>query len=117
MRLKFALDDELASQIEADWQTRAGIERLIYRHGNAAVADQIALMAARSGTPPDGWGGALAHARTFKAPVFPVTGADLLRAGMAHGPEVGETLKRLEAAWVESRFRLSKDDLVQSVST
>lgn len=110
-----ALDPNLAGDVASNWRTRAGIEKLVYRHGNQAVADQIALMAARAETPPDGWGGALAHARTFKAPVFPVTGADLLSAGMAHGPEVGETLKRLEDAWVESRFRLSKADLLASV--
>lgn len=112
LRLKAARDPELAKLVASNWQTRAGIERLVYRHGNDAVADQIALMAARVEIPPDGWGGALAHARSFRVPVFPVTGADLLSSGMAHGPEVGETLKRLEDQWLESRFRLSKEELL-----
>jgi len=114
-RLTTALDPDLADQIASDWQSRAGIERLVYRHGNDAIADQIALMAARAETPPDGWGGALAHARSFRAPAFPVTGADLLAAGMAHGPKVGETLKRLEDDWVASRFGLSKAALLRSI--
>ena len=114
-RLKFALDPRLAEQVLEHWTTRAGIERLVYLHGNDAVADQIALMAARSDTAPDGWGGALAHARSFVAPVFPLKGADLLKAGLAHGPELGEVLKRLETAWVEARFRLSRDELLELV--
>ena len=114
-RLKFALDTDLAEQVLQAWTTRAGIERLVYVHGNDAVADQIALMVARRETPPDGWGGALAHARSFAAPTFPLKGADLLKAGLKHGPELGETLKRLERLWVESRFRLSKDELLALV--
>ncbi|WP_373696383.1 CCA tRNA nucleotidyltransferase [Hyphobacterium marinum] len=114
-RLKAALNPDLAEQVASHWQSRAGIERLVYRQGNDAVSDQIALMAARAVTPPDGWGGALAHARSFRAPVFPVTGADLLGAGMAHGPQVGETLKRLEEDWVASRFGLSKAELLARI--
>ena len=114
-RLKFALDPELERAVSRDWQTRAGLEKLVYRNGNQAVADRLALNFASTDTPPEGWGGALAHARSFHPPVFPVTGADLLAAGMEKGPQLGETLTCLEERWVESRFALTKAELLRSL--
>jgi poly(A) polymerase len=45
-------------------------------------------------------------------PEFPVDGADLLAAGIPQGPQLGEALKRLEAHWVASRYRLNKQALI-----
>lgn len=114
-RLRTALDPDFAVALAHDWQTRAGLEKLVYRKGNQAVADRLALYFASQETPPEGWGGALAHARSFAPPVFPVAGADLLAAGLEKGPQLGETLTRLENSWVESRFALTKGELLESL--
>lgn len=114
-RLRTALDPDFAVAVAHDWQTRAGLEKLVYRKGNQAVADRLALNFASMETPPEGWGGALAHARSFEPPAFPVTGADLLAAGVEKGPELGETLRFLEDRWVESRFELTKGELLGSL--
>ena len=45
-------------------------------------------------------------------PVFPVTGADVLATGMEPGPEVGQALSRMKAAWLESEFTMDKDALL-----
>ena len=46
-------------------------------------------------------------------PVFPLKGADLIAAGFAPGPQVGERLKALETAWIASDFSLSRDALLK----
>ncbi|WMT86038.1 CCA tRNA nucleotidyltransferase [Pelagibacterium sp. 26DY04] len=46
---------------------------------------------------------------------FPISGADLLAHGMKPGPEVGAELKRLERLWIESRFELDRDGLLEQV--
>jgi poly(A) polymerase len=46
------------------------------------------------------------------SPNFPIAGRDIVAAGIKPGPEVGATLARLETAWVESAFALSKDELL-----
>jgi poly(A) polymerase len=51
-------------------------------------------------------------AGSWTRPVFPVTGKDLVRAGLEPGPEIGERLKELEERWVESGFQLGKDVLL-----
>jgi len=45
-------------------------------------------------------------------PVFPVTGQDLIDAGMAPGKEMGMALKRMKTAWADSRYTLTKADLM-----
>jgi len=54
----------------------------------------------------------VAHATHWDKPVFPLQGRDLMSAGMSTGPEMGERLKRLEEAWVDSGFALDRDQLL-----
>lgn len=114
-RLHKLTDGELSASVEAKWPTRAELEKLVYRYGNRAIADQLYLLFSADKEPPDGWGGAIAHSLSFAAPDFPVTGTDLRAAGMAPGREMGLVLKRLEEAWIESRFRRSKSELLASL--
>lgn len=53
------------------------------------------------------------YAENFQIPTFPVTGKDLLAAGMKPGPEMGQRLRRLETAWVFSRFTKTKEELME----
>ena len=52
------------------------------------------------------------HIETFQAPVFPVTGNDLIAKGYKAGPELGQTLNTLKQKWKQSNFTASKDDLI-----
>lgn len=114
-RVRQMADADLSAVLADSWPTRAALEMLVYRHGNTAIADQLFLLFSRQDEPPEGWGGAIAHALSFARPVFPVSGDDLRAAGIPPGPEMGETLRRLEDAWVDSRFRLTKDRLLSQV--
>lgn len=53
------------------------------------------------------------HARNFEIPTFPVTGKDLIATGMKPGPEMGQQLRKLENAWVFSRFTKTKEELLE----
>ncbi|MCJ8138321.1 CCA tRNA nucleotidyltransferase [Falsirhodobacter halotolerans] len=78
---------------------------LAYRHGAALARDAALVRAALIGTPPalDG----LAEAAAAR---FPVTAADLMPA--LKGPALGHRLRELEARWIASGFRLTKDQLL-----
>ena len=43
---------------------------------------------------------------------FPVSGKDLIAAGVKPGPEMGKILQNLRRKWQESDYKLSKDDLI-----
>ncbi|OLP57197.1 poly(A) polymerase [Rhizobium rhizosphaerae] len=54
----------------------------------------------------------LARAERFEKPRFPLSGADVLAAGLAAGPKVGELLAGLEEAWVAENFAADRKTLL-----
>lgn len=56
------------------------------------------------------------HIEQFKAPVFPVTGNDLISKGVKPGPQLGQTLKALRDKWKQSNFTASKDQLINNLN-
>ena len=66
---------------------------MAYRFGIEGAADRLLLR---------GDAGAVATLRS--PPVLPMRGADLIARGLASGPEVGNTLARIETAWIEAGF-------------
>ena len=54
----------------------------------------------------------LNRAERWQKPVFPLSGADVLAAGIAAGPKVGETLARLETEWLDRNFSTDRATLV-----
>lgn len=58
----------------------------------------------------------LERATSWTRPVMPVKGADLVASGVPAGPEVGEKLAGLEDAWLSSNFRLTREELLATLS-
>ena len=52
-----------------------------------------------------------ARCDAYKRPVFPLSGGDVLAAGIPAGKRVGEVLAALEALWVERNFALGRAEL------
>lgn len=53
-----------------------------------------------------------AELANWEVPVMPVTGADLLSAGMKAGPEMGRALAKLKEEWAASDYTLDKEALM-----
>ena len=110
-----------------DEVTDAVFARLLYRHGvpglvarlklslasarmQARTHDAAMLRAARLST-------LLGLAERFEKPKFPLSGADVLKAGLPAGPKVGALLAVLENQWVDMNFSLSRDRLLERLET
>ena len=98
-----------APDLAADAGERA-LTRAVYESGHDAVEGRLRLDEARSGADADE---ALRFVRGLERPVFPLKGRDLLQAGFARGPELGERLKALEQVWIDSGFALDRDALIK----
>ena len=59
----------------------------------------------------------LTRAEKFNKPSFPLSGADVLAAGLPAGPQVGEVLGELEAAWVDGNFAADRETLLSRLAT
>lgn len=74
------------------------IKKLIYFHGNTLAFEIYALWCARNKKEPQA---ALINlVQDWQAPVFPVTGEELIAQGMKPGPDLGAELKRREEEWL-----------------
>jgi len=98
--------------------TDAAFDRLLYRQGveGVVVRLKLALAAARADVSAGEaamqkiarFSTLLERAQKFLRPVFPLTGADVLAAGVAPGPRVGVILSELEEKWIEFNFSLDR---------
>jgi len=97
--------------------TESNLAKLLYRGGTDGVLDRLKLALAREREA--GNAGAveslrrlIAYVGKWQRPVFPLSGKDLVAAGMEPGPTVGERLKALEDRWIESDFTLGREALL-----
>lgn len=79
---------------------------LAYRSGADVARDAALVRGAMLGQAPD-----LAGINEAASAVFPVTARDLMPA--LSGPALGQRLKALEAEWIASGFRLTRDELLR----
>jgi len=106
--IKTAIAVRAAAALLRDLQTNEAIYR--YRPYLADGLDVAAVQA--------GWGeaGKVAMAEQLSIahvlPAFPVSGHDLMAAGIAAGPLLGEALARLERDWIDSGFALDRQALL-----
>ncbi len=90
---------------------------LLYALGPEAWRDSVHLAWAgsRAALNDRTWKRLLTLPSRWTAPVFPVTGHDLLDLGFPSGPDLGRELKRLEDYWIASDFTSTKEDLLESI--
>jgi poly(A) polymerase len=91
---------------------------VLYQIGPEAWTDLVRIAWARSDTTMDDsrWQALLSLPQRWHSPLLPVSGGDLLAAGMTPGPEIGATLKALEDWWVASGFTPGKQDLLNRLT-
>jgi poly(A) polymerase len=82
------------------------VRRLLYRLGRERFNDRVRLRWAEDHKESNAvqWRALLAMAEAWQRPVFPLTGRDVMNAGVVEGPLVGRILSEIEEWWVESDF-------------
>ncbi|YBV96911.1 CCA tRNA nucleotidyltransferase [Phyllobacteriaceae bacterium JZ32] len=100
-----------------------GLARRIYRGSKQAIIDRLRLALAAVRVEAAGGNAAammeagryarlLEKAEAYEAPRFPLSGGDLIEAGMKKGPQVGRAQRALEDIWIESGFSLDREALL-----
>jgi poly(A) polymerase len=91
---------------------------LLYRLGPACFRDKVWLAwadAPRRGNAIQ-WRMLLDMADNYRRPHFPLTGLDVMQAGVPEGPEVGRVLGKLEDWWVEGDFAADEGALREKLA-
>ena len=89
--------------------------RALYKRGGQAVADQLRLAEARGEGEDHALEAELTEALSYERPEFPLTGRDLIAAGFAPGPDLGDRLDAARKAWIDSGFTLGREALLDQV--
>ena len=110
-----------AAQIN-DEMPSAAFARLLYRNGADGITTRLKLALAVARGKAEGDFDEMARsarltklldqATNWKKPQFPVNGGDVISAGIASGPRVGELLAGLENQWVEENFAADRAALL-----
>ena len=88
------------------WMSPREIRRVVYGLGKDAFRDRAKLAwaaAASTATTPQ-WRGMIALAEGWVRPTFPLSGADVAKAGVPQGPLVGQVLREVEDWWIDHDF-------------
>lgn len=97
--------------------------RLLYRSDITGMSDRLrlALAAARAEAIHDdaammragNYSRLLGVLEQWQKPQFPLTGGDLIAAGVEKGPDTGRAQRALEELWVDSNFSMTRDALLE----
>lgn len=91
---------------------------VLYHIGPEAWRDLVRIGWARSKAALDdrSWKRLLRLPDRWPIPVMPVSGRDLIAAGVTAGPDLGLQLRQLEDWWVASDFKSGKTELLKRVA-
>jgi poly(A) polymerase len=82
------------------------VRKLLYRIGMPRFKDRVFLRWAEDPKESNAiqWRALLALADAWQRPTFPLTGSNVMTAGVAEGPLVGRILAEVEDWWIDSDF-------------
>jgi len=90
------------------------MRRAIYRIGNQAFRDRVMLAwAAAGGEKAQAWRALTAHAQMWTPPKLPLSGDDVMAAGVPAGPKVGAVLREVEDWWIDADFPDDKLSVIE----
>ena len=119
-RLRLSNAEQAVLALAAEWGWMSALpdetaaKAALYRLGRERLPVLPCARLGDSGAAPDDphWRLACALPERWQAPTFPLRGADLMALGELKGPEIGETLRRLEQDWIAGGFGLTREQLL-----
>ncbi|GAM96557.1 tRNA nucleotidyltransferase [alpha proteobacterium U9-1i] len=90
------------------------MRRLIYRIGNQAFRDRVMLAwAGAGGDKAQQWRALIAHGQMWTPPRLPLTGDEVMAAGVPAGPKVGVVMREVEEWWIDADFPDDKLSVIE----
>jgi poly(A) polymerase len=99
------------------WMSPKEARRAVYRLGVQPFCDRVLLAWAASDrrAATIQWRALIPVAQSWPRPSLPLTGAEVMAAGVPEGPLVGEVMREVEAWWVDHDFTDDKLSLVEQL--
>ena len=124
LRLSNAQRDRLVAALGTEpplvsWMSPRQTRQGVYRLGAQAFCDRATLAWAASDRPAAAiqWRALLPMAQSWPRPTLPLTGEEVVAAGVSRGPQVGTVLREVEAWWIDNDFTLDKLSVVERLKS
>ena len=110
-RLVAALGDDVKI---TSYMSLREMRRAIYKIGNEAFADRVMLAWAAAGSDKaQAWRALVTHAKMWTPPKLPLTGDEVMAAGVPAGPKVGLIMREVEDWWIDADFPDDKLSIIE----
>lgn len=110
-RLVAALGDDVKI---TSYMSLREMRRAIYKLGNEAFRDRVMLAwAGAGGEKAQQWRALVAHGQMWTPPKLPLSGDEVMAAGVPAGPKVGVILREVEDWWVDADFPDDKLSVIE----
>jgi poly(A) polymerase len=110
-RLTSALGDDVKI---TSYMSLREMRRAIYKLGNEAFRDRVMLAWASAGNEKaQAWRALVAHGQMWKPPRMPLTGDEVMAAGVPAGPKVGAVMREVEDWWIDADFPDDKLSIIE----
>ncbi|MBU1375531.1 MAG: CCA tRNA nucleotidyltransferase [Alphaproteobacteria bacterium] len=99
------------------WMSPREIRREVYRIGQPTFRDRAKLAWAaspRSATTMQ-WRGLIALVEGWSPPTLPLTGQEIMSAGVPKGPMVGQVMREVEDWWIDHDFLDDKMSIIEKL--
>jgi poly(A) polymerase len=120
LRLSNAQRDRLAGALNPEpklvsWMSPKQARQLVYRLGLQPFLDRVSLAWAASDRQAATiqWRSLLPMAQSWPRPALPLTGDEVVAAGVPRGPLVGQVLREVEDWWIDNDFIDDKLSIVE----
>jgi poly(A) polymerase len=124
LRLSNARAERLSEALTADptiisWMSPKAVRQSVYRLGAQAFCDKVMLAWAGSdrAAATVQWRALLPMANCWSRPSLPLTGEEVMAAGVQEGPMVGKVLAEVEAWWIDNDFPTDKLSLIERLKS
>jgi len=97
------------------WMSPKRARQIVWRLGAETFCDRATLAWAGAAGQRGAmqWRAVLPMARSWPRPTLPLTGEEVVAAGVPPGPQVGAVLREVEAWWIDNDFTLDKLSVVE----
>ncbi|HET9230879.1 MAG TPA: CCA tRNA nucleotidyltransferase [Vitreimonas sp.] len=110
-RLVAALGDDVKI---TSFMSLREMRRAIYAIGNEPFRDRVMLAwAANGGGKAQQWRALVAHSQMWTPPKMPLSGDEVMAAGVPAGPKVGVIMREVEAWWIDADFPDDKLSIIE----
>jgi len=110
-RLVAALGDDVKI---TSYMSLREMRRAIYKLGNEVFRDRVMLAwADAGGEKAQQWRALVAHGQMWTPPKLPLTGDEVMAAGVPAGPKVGVILREVEDWWIDADFPDDKLSVIE----